>query len=155
MVEPSPAAGKDIARRTGTSINDKIDDSQEVLIRQWLKDNEHMPNLQTVEQVLSRPRPKTDPPRPPQPGATDEQLDVWAQRAGVDIISSQTGADPSSVVFDTLKAAKTKDVDVVLIDTAGRQQTNVNLMDELGKVNRVAKPNLKIFVGSPAFYKPR
>ena len=69
--------------------------------------------------------------------AATEQLDVWAQRAGVDIIKQYQGADPAAVAFDTLAAAKSRNADVVLIDTAGRLHNQVGLMDELAKVRRV------------------
>ena len=69
--------------------------------------------------------------------AATEQLDVWAGRAGVDIIKQYQGADPAAVAFDTLAAAKARDSDVVLIDTAGRLHNRVGLMDELAKVRRV------------------
>ena len=69
--------------------------------------------------------------------AATEQLDVWAGRAGVDIIKQYQGADPAAVAFDTLAAAKARDADVVLIDTAGRLHNRVGLMDELAKVRRV------------------
>ena len=69
--------------------------------------------------------------------AATEQLDVWAGRAGVDIIKQYQGADPAAVAFDTLAAAKTRGSDVVLIDTAGRLHNRVGLMDELAKVRRV------------------
>ncbi|MCP4807313.1 MAG: signal recognition particle-docking protein FtsY [Proteobacteria bacterium] len=66
-----------------------------------------------------------------------EQLRVWAQRAGVDIVAHQDGADSASVLFDTLKAADARGHDVVLCDTAGRLQSKKPLMEELGKVTRV------------------
>ena len=69
--------------------------------------------------------------------AATEQLDVWAERAGVDIIKQYQGADPAAVAFDTLAAAKARDTDVVLIDTAGRLHNQVGLMNELAKVRRV------------------
>ncbi|MDT0632318.1 signal recognition particle-docking protein FtsY [Rubrivirga sp. S365] len=69
--------------------------------------------------------------------AATEQLDVWAGRAGVPIIKQYQGADPAAVAFDTLAAAKSRDTDVVLIDTAGRLHNRVGLMDELAKVRRV------------------
>ncbi len=69
--------------------------------------------------------------------AANEQLEVWAERAGVRIIQKEPGSDPSSVVFDTLTQAKKHNVDVVLIDTAGRLHTKTNLMEELGKIKRV------------------
>ncbi len=69
--------------------------------------------------------------------AANEQLDIWAKRAGVDIVKREHGADPSSVAFDTLNIAKSKNADVVLIDTAGRLHTKTNLMSELEKIKRV------------------
>ena len=69
--------------------------------------------------------------------AATEQLDIWAERAGVPIIKQGHGADPAAVAFDTVAAAKTRDSDVVLIDTAGRLHTKGGLMDELSKVKRV------------------
>ncbi len=69
--------------------------------------------------------------------AAIEQLGVWADRIGVDVIKHQAGADPSAVVFDGLAAAKSRQADVVLIDTAGRLHTKSNLMEELKKMKRV------------------
>ena len=69
--------------------------------------------------------------------AATEQLDVWADRAGVEIIKQYQGADPAAVAFDTLAAATARNADVVLIDTAGRLHNQVGLMDELAKVRRV------------------
>jgi fused signal recognition particle receptor len=69
--------------------------------------------------------------------AATEQLTIWAERAGVDIVRGNEGADPSSVVFDGMVAAKARDADVVLVDTAGRLQTKTNLMEELKKMRRV------------------
>lgn len=69
--------------------------------------------------------------------AAIEQLEVWAQRSGADIIKQYHGADPAAVAFDSLAAAKSRNADVVLIDTAGRLHTQVGLMDELAKVKRV------------------
>ncbi len=69
--------------------------------------------------------------------AASEQLEVWAKRADVPIVSSEGGADPASVVFDAVSAAKARGVDVLLIDTAGRLHNKKNLMDELGKMNRI------------------
>jgi len=68
--------------------------------------------------------------------AASDQLAVWAERAGADIIRHAPGADPSAVVFDGLRAARARGVDVVLVDTAGRLHTRTPLMDELGKVRR-------------------
>lgn len=69
-------------------------------------------------------------------GAID-QLEVWAQRAKVDIVKQQMGSDPASVVHDTLNSSVSKNVDIVLIDTAGRLHNKVNLMNELSKIKRV------------------
>jgi fused signal recognition particle receptor len=69
--------------------------------------------------------------------AANEQLEIWARRAGVDIIQQQKGSDPGAVAFDTVKSALARDIDVVLIDTAGRLHTKINLMEELKKVKRV------------------
>ena len=70
--------------------------------------------------------------------AAVEQLAIWAQRAGVDIIRTTTGADPAAVVYDAIAAAKARGRDVVLVDTAGRLHTRVNLMHELDKIRRIA-----------------
>jgi fused signal recognition particle receptor len=70
--------------------------------------------------------------------AAVEQLEIWAKRAGVDMIRARTGADPAAVVFDALAAGKARQRDVVLVDTAGRLHTRVNLMTELDKIRRVA-----------------
>ena len=69
-------------------------------------------------------------------GAID-QLEVWGGRLGIDVIAHQEGADPGAVAFDALKAARARDVDVVMIDTAGRLHTKANLMEELKKIQRV------------------
>lgn len=69
--------------------------------------------------------------------AANEQLDIWAERAGVDIIQRGKGSDPSSVAFDTVKKAIDEKYDVVLIDTAGRLHNKSNLMNELSKIKRV------------------
>jgi fused signal recognition particle receptor len=66
-----------------------------------------------------------------------EQLEVWGQRVGVDVIKQQSGADPAAVMFDALQAAKTRGTDILLCDTAGRLQNKVNLMEELNKIYRV------------------
>ncbi len=68
--------------------------------------------------------------------AANEQLEIWAQRAGVEIIQQYKGADPSSVAFETVKRAIDNDYDIVLIDTAGRLHSKVNLMNELNKINK-------------------
>jgi fused signal recognition particle receptor len=71
--------------------------------------------------------------------AANEQLEVWAKRAGVPVISQQHGSDPASVAFDALQSAKAQGSDVLIIDTAGRLHTKVNLMEELRKIERVLK----------------
>jgi len=76
-----------------------------------------------------------------------EQLSIHADNVGVKIIKHGPGADPAAVAYDTIDHAKAKHKDVVLLDTAGRMQTNINLMDEMAKIKRVAKPDLIIFVG--------
>ena len=69
--------------------------------------------------------------------AAIEQLQVWADRAEVDLIKSAEGSDPASVVFDTIQAGKARGADVIIIDTAGRLHNKKNLMDELNKIGRV------------------
>ena len=69
--------------------------------------------------------------------AANEQLEIWTQRAGVSLIQQKAGADPASVAFDTLSSAMAQQADVVLIDTAGRLHTKINLMEELRKIRRV------------------
>lgn len=69
--------------------------------------------------------------------AAGEQLTEWAHRADVDIIGGQEGSDPASVVYDAISAAKARSADVLLIDTAGRLHNKKNLMNELGKINRI------------------
>ena len=71
--------------------------------------------------------------------AAVEQLDIWAQRAGVDIVKQQMGSDPASVCFDTVKAAVARGADVVLIDTAGRLHNRIDLMNELTKIRNVVR----------------
>jgi fused signal recognition particle receptor len=66
-----------------------------------------------------------------------EQLEVWGQRVGVDVIKQEAGADPAAVMYDAIQAAKQRGVDVLLCDTAGRLQNKSNLMDELNKIFRV------------------
>lgn len=75
-----------------------------------------------------------------------QQLEVWAERAGVPIVKQQQGSDPASVAFDTLQSAKANDIDVVLIDTAGRLHNQKGLMDELSKVRKVMD---KVVPGAP------
>jgi fused signal recognition particle receptor len=69
--------------------------------------------------------------------AAGEQLEVWAQRSGADFVSSQSGADPAAVAFDSVAAAQSRGRDVAIIDTAGRLHTQDHLMDELRKIHRV------------------
>ena len=69
--------------------------------------------------------------------AAADQLEIWADRAGVEIIRQHEGADPASVVFDGITAAKARGVDVIICDTAGRLHNKANLMNELGKINRI------------------
>ncbi len=69
--------------------------------------------------------------------AAIDQLQIWADRAGVDLIKHKEGADPAAVVFDTISAAKARKADVIICDTAGRLHNKKNLMDELSKINRV------------------
>lgn len=69
--------------------------------------------------------------------AAIEQLEIWGERAGCKVIKHQNGADPSAVVFDSIKAAQARDIDVLIIDTAGRLHTKVNLMEELKKIQRI------------------
>ncbi|MBN1940681.1 MAG: signal recognition particle-docking protein FtsY [Candidatus Diapherotrites archaeon] len=79
--------------------------------------------------------------------ASIEQLEKHAHKLGVRVIKHGYGADPAAVAFDAVKAAEAKKIDVVLIDSAGRQETNKNLMEELKKIVRVIKPDLKLYVG--------
>ena len=74
--------------------------------------------------------------------AAIEQLEVWSERAGVDIVKSVQGSDPASVVFDTIAAAKARGADVIICDTAGRLHNKKNLMDELAKISRIIKREL-------------
>jgi fused signal recognition particle receptor len=76
-----------------------------------------------------------------------EQLEIHAQRLGVDLVKQRRGADAAAVAYDAVAHAKARGKDVVLVDTAGRMQTNVNLMDEMQKICKVVKPDLTIFVG--------
>ncbi|HLC99185.1 MAG TPA: signal recognition particle-docking protein FtsY [Candidatus Nanoarchaeia archaeon] len=79
--------------------------------------------------------------------AAIQQLEEHGSRLGVKVIKHDYGSDPAAVAFDAIKYAESKGLDVVLIDTAGRQHSNVNLMDEMKKIVRVSKPNLKVFIG--------
>ncbi|MCG4578973.1 signal recognition particle-docking protein FtsY [Clostridium cochlearium] len=69
--------------------------------------------------------------------AAIEQLEVWSQRAGVDLIRQKEGSDPAAVIFDSIQAAKARKTDVLICDTAGRLHNKKNLMDELSKINRI------------------
>ena len=74
--------------------------------------------------------------------AAIEQLEVWAERAGVDIIKQKEGSDPAAVVYDTIQAGIARDSDIIIIDTAGRLHNRKNLMDELAKIYRVVDKEL-------------
>jgi len=76
-----------------------------------------------------------------------EQIEVHANRLGAKLIKHAAGADPAAVAFDAIEHAKARRKDVVLIDTAGRMQTNTNLMDQMKKIRRVAEPSLVVYVG--------
>lgn len=76
-----------------------------------------------------------------------EQLLVHGERLGIRVVRQQEGSDPAAVAFDAVEHAKAKKVDVVLIDTAGRQHTNENLIEEAKKIRRVVRPTLTVFVG--------
>ena len=69
--------------------------------------------------------------------AAAEQLGIWAERSGADIVRHEEGSDPAAVVFDALNAAKSRGADIVIIDTAGRLHNKANLMNELGKIRRI------------------
>ncbi|MFL6154477.1 MAG: signal recognition particle-docking protein FtsY [Marmoricola sp.] len=76
--------------------------------------------------------------------AATEQLSTWGHRVGVDVVSGPEGSDPASVAFEAVRTGVEKDVDVVLVDTAGRLQNKAGLMDELGKVKRVIEKQLPV-----------
>src|SRR5439155_22391840 len=76
-----------------------------------------------------------------------EQLEKHAEAIGFKLIKHKAGADPAAVAFDAVEHARARGRDVVLIDTAGRMQTNQNLMDQMKKIKRVAKPNLTLYIG--------
>ncbi len=75
--------------------------------------------------------------------AAVEQLELWAERAGVPIVRQKSGADPAAVAFDAVQSAKAKDADIVIVDTAGRLHTKVNLMDELKKIFNVLSTRME------------
>ncbi len=79
--------------------------------------------------------------------AAIEQIGEWAKKLDLPLVKHTYGSDPAAVAFDGVKMAKARGIDVVLIDTAGRMHSNVNLTEEMKKIIRVAKPDLKIFVG--------
>jgi fused signal recognition particle receptor len=74
--------------------------------------------------------------------AAIDQLEIWADRAGVDIVKHKEGADPAAVVFDTISAGKARNADIIICDTAGRLHNKKNLMDELAKIDRVINREL-------------
>ncbi|MCL2739767.1 MAG: signal recognition particle-docking protein FtsY [Oscillospiraceae bacterium] len=80
--------------------------------------------------------------------AATEQLEIWAERAGVPIVKGEQGANPSSVVFDGIKSALAKNIDVILIDTAGRLHNKKDLMDELGKIHKTINKAFQLTVDS-------
>lgn len=79
--------------------------------------------------------------------AAIQQIKEWGSRLNVKVIAHDYGSDPAAVCFDAVEYAKSHNLDIVLIDTAGRQHSNANLMQEMEKITRVSKPDLKIFVG--------
>jgi len=74
--------------------------------------------------------------------AAVEQLEIWAKRSDVNFVKAHTGADPAAIAYDATNAAKARDIDILLIDTAGRLHTKANLMQELSKIRRVAEKNI-------------
>jgi len=74
--------------------------------------------------------------------AAEEQLEIWAQRAGADFVGSERGGDPAAVAYDAIEAAQARGRDVVIVDTAGRLHTQTNLMEELAKIRRVIERRL-------------
>ena len=74
--------------------------------------------------------------------AAADQLEIWAERSGAAIVRQHEGADPASVVYDGIQSAKAKDVDVIIIDTAGRLHNKANLMNELNKISRIVNREL-------------
>lgn len=79
--------------------------------------------------------------------AAIQQAEHHGEKLGVKVVKHDYGSDPAAVAFDAVSHAKAKNLDVVLIDTAGRQETNVNLIEEMKKISRVVTPDLKIFIG--------
>ena len=78
--------------------------------------------------------------------AASDQLEIWGKRVGLDVISQKPGSDPAAVLYDTIEAAKARNCDIVIADTAGRLHTKVNLMEELKKISRTAA---KLVPGAP------
>ena len=74
--------------------------------------------------------------------AAADQLEIWAGRSGADIVRQNEGADPASVVYDGIQAARARDVDVIIVDTAGRLHNKANLMNELNKISRIVEREL-------------
>ena len=74
--------------------------------------------------------------------AAAEQLELWGERSGADVVRHKSGADPGAVVFDAISAARARDVEILLVDTAGRLHTKTNLMEELKKINRIVEREL-------------
>ncbi len=79
--------------------------------------------------------------------ASIEQLSEHADKIGIEIVKNKYGSDPAAVAFDAIAHAKARNIKAVLIDTAGRMHSNVNLMEEMRKICKVAKPNMRIFIG--------
>ncbi|MBI1973387.1 signal recognition particle-docking protein FtsY [Candidatus Micrarchaeota archaeon] len=79
--------------------------------------------------------------------ASIEQLETLSSRVGVEVVRHKYGSDPAAVCFDAVKHAEARGLDAVLIDTAGRSELNINLMEQLKKIVRVAKPDMKVYVG--------
>ena len=75
--------------------------------------------------------------------AAEEQLEIWAERAGADFVGAARGGDPAAVAYDAIEAARARGRDVVIVDTAGRLHTQANLMEELAKVRRVIAAKLE------------
>ena len=74
--------------------------------------------------------------------AAADQLEIWSERSGADIVRQHEGADPASVVYDGIQAARARDVDVIIVDTAGRLHNKANLMNELNKISRIVEREL-------------
>ena len=105
---------------------------------------EEMPlDFKSIEHLFLYEQPQTAPQATqmadpaPKPDTAGEQLSMWAERAGVDIIMGQDGSDPGAVVFDAINAAKSRGTDILICDTAGRLHNKKNLMNELVKINRI------------------